>query len=185
VSNDLAEPPEARTSGGDVYESRSLYKPMCLVEHVDSRMPKPSWTGVPTPWAGVKLSDQEPSAGREHPVHLLDRSWLIVLSYMVEREGARDGVEGGIGKRQVLGEGDLEGTRYAPFACLAAGAVDHFDGCINAVNRPSRCYPLRKDAGKAARAAADVEDSVTGPELQIISQHRAQTVSAPAKQAVP
>jgi hypothetical protein len=185
VSRDLAEPPEARTSGGDVDESRFLDKPLCLVEHVYPRMPQPCWTGVPTPWAGVKLGDQEPSTGLEHPVHLLDRSSLIVLGYMVEREGARDGAEGGIGKRQVLCEGDLEGTRHAPFACLAAGAVDHLDCCINAVNRPSRCYPLRKDAGKAARAAADVEDLVTGPKLQIISQHRAQTVSAPAKQAVP
>jgi hypothetical protein len=46
-------------------------------------MPKPSWTDAPTPWAFVKLSDQEPSTGLEHPVHLLDRSPLIVLSYMV------------------------------------------------------------------------------------------------------
>jgi hypothetical protein len=43
---------------------------------------------------------------------------------------------------------------------------------------------MGEHAGKAARAATDIEDPVTGPKLKIISQHHAQTASAPAKQAV-
>ena len=118
---------------------------------------------MPTPWAFVKLSDQEPATGLEHPAHLLDRSPLIVLSHMVQRERARDGVEDGIRKREILCEGYLEGGRCFPFACLAAGHVDHLNCCINAVHGAGRCHALGKDAGKAARATADIENSVAGP----------------------
>jgi hypothetical protein len=126
-----------------------------------------------TAWAFVKLSDQEPSTGLKHPVHFLDRSPLIILSHMVQREGAPNGVERGIRKREILSEGDLEGGRCSPFACLAAGPVDHLDCCINAVHRAGGRYPLGKDAGKAARATADIEDPVTGPKLKIVSEHPA------------
>ena len=118
---------------------------------------------MPTPWAFVKLSDQEPATGLKHPAHLLDRSPLILFSHMVQREGARDGVEGGIRKRKILCEGDLEGGRYSPFACLAAGPVDHLNCCINAVDRAGGCYALGKNADKAAGATANIENPVTGP----------------------
>jgi hypothetical protein len=186
VSRDLAQPADVRASGGDLGESGCLDEAECLVEHVlFSRMPKPSWTGMPTPSALVKLSDQEPSTGLKHSVHLLDRSRLIILSHMVQREGAPNGVEGGIRKREILCEGDLEGGCCSPFACLAAGPVDHFNCCINAVHRAAGCYPLGKDAGKPARATADIEDPITGPKLKIVSQHLAQTVSTSTEQAVP
>jgi hypothetical protein len=139
---------------------------------------------MPAAWALVKLSDHEPSTGLQHPVHLLDRSPLIILSHMVQRECAPDSVEGGIRERKILCEADLEGGCCSPFACLAAGPVDHLDCCINADHRSGRCYPLGKDAGKAARATADIEDPVTGPKPKIVSQQRAQTVSTPTKQPV-
>jgi hypothetical protein len=185
VSRDLAQPPEIRASGGDVGESGCLDEAECLGEHVLSRMPKPSWTGMPAALTLVKLSDHEPSTRLEHPVHLLDRSPLIILSHMVQRKGAPDGVEGGIRKRELLCEADLEGDRCSPFACLAAGPVDHLNCCINAVHRAGGCYPLGIHAGKAARATADIKDPVTGPKPKIVSQHRAQTVSTPTKQPVP
>jgi hypothetical protein len=185
VSRDLAQPPEGRTSGRDVGESGCLDEPERLFEHVLSRMPKPSWTDMPTAWALVKLGDQEPSTGLEHPVHLLDRSPLIILSHMMQGEGAPNGVEGRIRKREILCEGHLEGDRCSPFACLAACPVDHLGCCINAVNRAGGCYPLGENARKAARAAADIEDPVTGPKLKIVSQHPAQTISTPSKQPVP
>ena len=139
---------------------------------------------MPTPLALMELGDQEPSSGFEHPVHLLDCGPLIVLGHVVQGERACDGVEGRIRKRKVLRETDLETRRYSTLACLAAGTVDHLDCCINAVHGAGGSYPLREDKGEAAGAAADIENPVTGPKLQIVGQHRAQTVSSPAKQAV-
>ena len=45
---------------------------------------------------------------------------LIVLSHVVQSEGARDGVEGGIREREVLRESDLETRRCSTLACLAS-----------------------------------------------------------------
>ena len=185
MSRDLAQPPEVRTSGGDVDEAGCPDEAEGLVEHVLSRMSNPSWTGMPTTWAFVELSDQEPSTRLEHPAHLPDRGPLIILSHMVQREGAPNGVEGGIRKRKILCEGDLEGDSYSPFACLAASPFDHLDCCINAVHRAGGCYSLGKDAGEAAWATADIEDPVAGPKLEIVSQHPAQTFSTSSKKQVP
>jgi hypothetical protein len=99
-----------------------------LVEHVFARMPKPSWTGrAAPPLALVELGDQETSIRFQHSVHLADCTPLIVLSYVMQRKGACDGVKGGIRKRKLLRESDLEGRRYASLAGLAAGTLDHLD----------------------------------------------------------
>jgi hypothetical protein len=184
VSCDLAQPTEIRTSAGNAYESGCTDEPERLVEHVLSRMPKPSRAGMPTPLALVELGDQEPSGGFEHPIHFLDCGPLIILSDVVQSERARDGVEARIRKREVLRESDLEPRRYSTLARLAAGTVDHLDCCINAVHGAGGSYPLREDEGEAARAAADIENPVTRPKLQIVGQHRAQTGSALAEQDV-
>jgi hypothetical protein len=139
---------------------------------------------MPTPLALVELGDQEPSSGSKHPIHFLDCGPLIILSDVVQSERARDGVEARIRKREVLRVSDLETRRYSTLACPAAGTVDHLDCCINAVHGACGSYPLREDEDKAARAAADIEDPVTGQKLQIVGQHRAQTFSSPPKQAV-
>ncbi len=120
MSCDLAQPIEIRTSASNVYESRCADEAERLVEHVLSRMPKPSRADMPTPLALVELGDQEPPSGFEHPVHLLDCRLLIVLSHVVQSEGARDGVEGSVREREVLRESDLETRRCSTLACLAS-----------------------------------------------------------------
>lgn len=109
----------------------------------------------------------------QHSVHLTDCSPLIILSHVMQGERACDGVEGGIRKRKLLRESDLEGRRYSSLACPAPGTVDHFDRCINAVDGACRSYPLRTSKSKAARPAAHIEDPVAGPQLQIVGHHSA------------
>jgi hypothetical protein len=148
-------------------------EPERLVEHVLARMPKPSWAGKPTPpLALVELGDQEPSMRFQHSVHLSDCSRLIVLSYVVQCQGACDGVEGAIRKRKLLRESDLEGSHYASLARQAASTVDHLDCCVDTVDRAGGSYSLGENKSKAARSATHIEDSVAGPKLQIVGDHR-------------
>ena len=138
-----------------------------------------------TPWSLVKLSDQESSVWLQHPIHLSDGGRLVVLSHVVQSEGARDRVEGVIRKREVLREPDLERRWHSALARPAAGAVDHLDCCIDAVDRAGGCDPFGEDVRKATRAAAHIENAVAGLELKIIGQHRAEALPAPAEQPCP
>jgi hypothetical protein len=147
-------------------------EPDRLVEHVLARVPKPSWTRRTTPLALVELGDQEPSMGFQHSVHLADCSRLIVPSYVMQCEGACDGVEGGIGKRKLLRVSDLEGRDDASLACQAASTVDHLDCCVDTVDRAGGPYSLSESDSKAARSTTHIEDPVTGLKLQIVSHHR-------------
>ena len=151
MSRDLAQPAEVRTSAGDIYKSGCTDKTERCVEHVHPRTPKPSRAGRPTPLALVELGDQEPSMRFQHSVHLADCSPLIILSYVMQCEGACDGVEGRIRKRKLLRESDLEGRRCSSLACPAAGTVDHLDCCINAVDRAAGCYAFGESDSKAGR----------------------------------
>ena len=63
------------------------------------------------PLSLVELSDQEPSIGFQHPVHLCDGGRLVVLSDVVQSEGAGHRVEGVVREREVLRERDLEADR--------------------------------------------------------------------------
>jgi hypothetical protein len=174
ASRYFAQPAEGRTSDSDVYESGCMDEPERPVEHVVAGMPKPSRADMTTPpLALVELGNQEPSMRFQHSVHLTDCRPLIVLRHVMQCERACDGVEGGIRKRKLLGESDLEGRRYPSFACQAVRPVDHFDCCINAVDRAGGSYPLRESDSKAARSAAHIEHSVAGLKLQIIGLHRA------------
>ena len=103
--------------------------------------------------------------GFQHSVHLADCSRLIVPSYVMQCEGACDGVEGGIRKRKLLRESDLEGRHYTSLACQAASTVDHLDCCIDAVDRAGGSYSLGERDSKAARSTTHIEDPVTGPKL--------------------
>jgi hypothetical protein len=73
----------------------------------------------------MKLSDQQPSAGFEDPVHLLDGDQLIILSHVVQSQSACDRIESPIREREVLRERDLEGRRYTALARPAGRAFDH------------------------------------------------------------
>jgi exodeoxyribonuclease-3 len=136
-------------------------------------------------WSLVKLRNQEPSTGFQHPVHLCDSGRLVVLGHVVQSESARDRVESGIREREVLRKRDLERRGYAAPARLAAGAVDHLHCCINPVDRAGGCHPLGEDDGKAARATANIQDAVAWLELKIISQHDAEALPAAAEQPGP
>ena len=133
----------------------------------------------------MKLRDQEPSAGFQDPVHLSDGSWLVILSHMVQSEGARDRVEAVIGEREVLRERDLEGRRHSTPARLAAGAVDHLGCCIDTIDRAGGCHPLGEENRKAARATAHIEDAVAWLELKIISQHGAEALPRRPSNPIP
>jgi hypothetical protein len=141
------------------------------VEHVLAGMPKPSWTGVTTPLAFVELGDQEPSMRFQHAVHLAYCSPLIVLSHVMQREGACDGVKGGVRKGKLLRKSNLEGDYHASLACLTAGTVDHLDCCIYAVDGAGGSYPLGERDCQTARSTANVEDMVARPQLQIVDDH--------------
>jgi hypothetical protein len=138
-----------------------------------------------TPLSLVKLSDQEPSIGFQHPVHLCDSGRLVVLSHVVQSEGARDRVECVLREREVLRERDLERRRHSAPARLAAGAVDHLCCWVDAIDRAGGCHPLSEGDRNAARAAAYIEDPVARPELKIISQHGVEALPSAAEQPDP
>ena len=173
ASCDLAQPTKVCTSTRGIQESGFIDELVRFVEHVFSGTPKPSRANMASPWSLVKLRDQEPSIGFQHAVHLSDSGRLVVLSHVVQSEGARDRVEGVIREREVLRERDLERCRHSAPARLATGAVDHLGCCINPVDRAGGCHPLCEDDRLAARAAAHIEDAVAWLELKIISQHAA------------
>ena len=137
------------------------------------------------PLSLVELSDQEPSIGFQHPVHLCDGGRLVVLSDVVQSEGAGHRVEGVVREREVLRERDLEPRRHAALARQAAGTVDHLCCCINAIDRAGGCHPIGEDDRKATRPAARIEDPIAGLELKIIGQHRVEALTAPAEQPDP
>ncbi len=119
----------------------------------------------------MKLSDQEPAARFEHSIYLLDRGQLIILSDVMQSQGAGDRVEGSIRKRQVLRERYLEGRRESALARPAAGSLDHLGCWIDAVDRAGSSHTLCEDHRKAARPAAHIEHLISGLQLKIISQH--------------
>jgi hypothetical protein len=182
----LAQPTQVCASTGDTSESGRAHQPERFVEHVLSRMPKPSraWTSSLSR-SLVELSDQEPSARFEHPVHLLDCGQLIILSDVMQDQGARERVEAPIRKRQVLRERDLEAHRYSALARPAAGALDHLGCWIDAVHRAGRSHTLSENDRKAASPAAHIEHLISGPQLKVISHHGAHTVPASPEQVSP
>ena len=182
ASCDLAQPTEVRTSTRGIHESGCIDELVRFVEHVFAGTPKPSRAHMASTWSLVKLRDQEPSIGFQHPVHLSDGSRLVFLSHMVQSEGARDRVEGVIREREVLRERDLERCRHSALARMPAGAVDHLGCCINPIDRAGGCHPLGEDDRQAARAAAHIEYAVAWLELKIISQHGAEELPAAAEQ---
>ena len=103
---------------------------------------------------------------------------MVVLSDVVQSEGACHRVEGLICEREVLREGDLEPRGHSALARLAAGAVDHLCCGINAVDRTGGCDPPREDDHKAAGATAHIEDPVATLQLKIIGQRGAESLPA-------
>lgn len=89
---------------------------------------------MPMSSALLKFGDEKSSAGFEHPIHLLDRSTLIIFSHMVQSERAREGIESGIRERQLLREGDLETDRYSVILRSGGGELDHFWRRIDAMD---------------------------------------------------
>jgi len=167
---------------GYVGESSGSDQTESLVDHVlVSGSAQPSQTAMSM--SATEFGDQEPSTRFEHPVHLFDCSLLIILSYVVQDEGARDRVEGGIRERKVLCEGDLEACRQSTFAGSAGRQVDHLGSGINPVHRAARRHPCGKHHGKAPGAAAHIENPITDSELKIVSEHPAESASASPAQA--
>ena len=138
-----------------------------------------------TPLSLGELGDEESSIGLEHPVHRFDSGVLLVLSHVVQSEGARDRVEGGVREREVLRARDLERCRYSAPARPAAGAIDHLNCRINAVDRAGGCHPFGEDDRKATRAAAHVQDPIAGLELKIVGQRGAEALPASAEHPRP
>ena len=90
------------------------------------------------PSALLKFGDQKSAAGFEHSVHLLDSRTLIILGHMVQHERAGQGVECGVRKRELLGEGDLETDRHFLLLRPAAGELDHFGRGIDGIDGATR-----------------------------------------------
>ena len=75
---------------------------------------------------GVVLSEfgeQESPAGFEDPVHLGNCSLLIILSYVVQGEGARHRVEAGVSERKPLRESGLKVCRQSPRRARAVASL--------------------------------------------------------------
>ena len=125
----------------------------------------------------VKLGDQQPSAGFEDPIHLVNCGQLIILSHMMQSQNARNRIEGSISEREVLCERDLEGRRYSALACSAGSAFDHLGCRIDAIDRAGGSHAFSEDDRKAASTAAHVEHLISGLQLKIIGHHGAQTTS--------
>src|SRR4029453_7316258 len=94
------------------------------------------------PWSLLEFSDQQSATGLEHPVHLGNGSLLIILSDMVQSQGAGDRVKHCVRKWQMLGVADLEAHRYAMFARLRSCPADHLWTRVNAGDRAGRSHPL-------------------------------------------
>ena len=126
----------------------------------------------------LELGNQEAAARLQHAIHLGNRSLLIIISNVVQSERAGDSVERALAERKLLGVPDLKAHRYAILERLCGGAADHLRARINAGYRAGRGYPFGEDPGKPAGTAADIENMITGPELQILGDHRAEPASA-------
>jgi hypothetical protein len=126
----------------------------------------------------AEFGDQESPAGFEDPVHLDNCSLLIILSYVVQGEGARHCVEAGVGERKPLRESGLKVCRQPMPACSRRCQLDHLSGRIDPIHRSGRGYSRGEHHRQAAAAAPHVENPITGSQLQIVSEHRPESRSA-------
>jgi hypothetical protein len=53
--------------------------------------------------------------------------------------------------------------------------------CVNAVDCAIWSYPLSEESRKAARPTADIENMITGCQLQIVREHPAEAGAAAAQ----
>jgi hypothetical protein len=181
---DLAQPAEVRRPTGSVGKSGRIDELEGFVDHLlvaESTQPSRDKMRMRLPF--MELGDKESSARFEHSIHLVNSGLLIISGHVVERERAGDSIERGICERQLLGESDLEVRRHSFLACSGGCPFDHLDAGVNAFNRAARSYSLGEHHREPARSAPYIESSLTGSELQIVSEHGTHPISASAEQA--
>jgi len=81
-------------------EPSGRHEAKCFVDHaLVGGAPQPPWANAGMALSVAEFGEQESSAGFEDPVHLGNCSLLIILSYVVQGEGARHRVEAGVTER--------------------------------------------------------------------------------------
>jgi hypothetical protein len=125
----------------------------------------------------AEFGDQEPPTRLEDPVHLGDCGLLIILSYVVQGEGARHRVEAGVSERKPLRESGLKVCRQSMPAGSRGCQLDHLSGCIDPIHRSGRSYSRGEHHRQTAAAAPHVENPITVSQLQIVSEHRPESPS--------
>ena len=183
ASGDLAEPTKIRRSTGDSSKSSSSNKIERDVDHVltTGRATQPARTGMSMPFSLLELRNQESPSRLQHSVHLRNGSLSIIIGDVVQGKGAGNRVERIVGERKLLRIADLEPRRDTMLARSRSGTVDHLRTGINAIDRPARGRPLGEGHGEPTRAAADIENMITGLELEIVSDHPAEAAAAPSQ----
>jgi hypothetical protein len=129
----------------------------------------------------LELRNQESPSRLQHSVHLRNGSLSIIIGDVVQGKSAGSSVERIVGERKSLCIADLEPRRDAMLARSRSGTVDHLRTRVNAIDRPARGRPLGEGHGEPTGAAADIENMITGLDLQIISDHRAKAAAAPSE----
>jgi hypothetical protein len=159
-------------------KSSGCQKTNGLVDHVLVRgSPQPRWADAGMALSFAEFSDQESPAGFEDPVHLDDGSLLIILSYVVQGEGARHRVEAGVSEWKPLRESGLKVCRQSMPAGSRRCQLDHLSGCIDPIDGPGRSYSRGEHHRQTAAAAPNVENAITVSQLQIVSEHRPESPS--------
>ena len=159
-------------------KSSGCHKTNCLVDHVLVRgSPQPPWADAGMALSFAEFSDQESPTWFEDPVHLDHCGLLIILSYMVQGEGARHRVEAAVSEWKPLCESGLKVCGQS----LAAGSrrcqLDHLSGCIDPIYRPGRSHSRGEHHRQTAAAAPYVENPITVSQPQIVSEHRPESPS--------
>ena len=164
-------------------KSSGRRKTNCLVDHVlVGGSPQPALANAEWRCPSRNSAIKSRPPGLRTRCICGDCGLLIILSYVVQGEGARHRVEAGVSERKPLRESGLKVCRQSMPAGSRGCQLDHLSGCIDPIHRSGRSYCAANTFARRPLPHPTSRTRSPSPQLQIVSEHRPESPAAWAEQ---